>query len=591
MPTLNWIGKDKVVNHHLEVPFKVLEHSYGFDNGTKTEKETDSGNKIIHGDNLEALKALLPEYEGKINCIYIDPPYNTGEEKWKYNDNVNHPKIKKWLDDYVGKEGEDLSRHDKWLCMMYPRLKLLQKLLSKEGVIFISIDDHEVHNLILLTNEIFGIQNKVAVLSWEKKKKGSHLNNWITNVKEYVIVYCKDKTLFKGLIGQVVNHKETYPCINPGNAISSRIIPKGVKSTYREKNYILPSGSIISAGNMSLELESELELEDGFLKNDVTIKSEWRYGQDKISEFAKTKELYFTRDLYLRREVTDPRYKRLKDWLPRVDNEYLLELKNKLIIEYEKNITDIDVINELKNEINLIETSTHKTFDTENLNSSGWGSNEDGDEENRKIFNKKVFDFPKPSKLIGKLICSFRDKNAIILDSFAGSGTTAQAVLNLNNQDGGNRKFILIEMENYAENITSEKVKRVINGYSDIPGTGGGFDFFELEQSLFDDEGNINEVIDVSKIRGYVYYTETKCILSKKKHLDNKYFLDKNNDTAYYFYYEPGNITTLNHEFLATMKTKAEQYIIYADNVSLDEIFMTTHNIIFKKIPRGITRF
>ncbi|MBN1988392.1 MAG: site-specific DNA-methyltransferase, partial [Bacteroidales bacterium] len=118
MPTLNWIGKDKVINHHMDVPYKILDHVYGFDNGEQAPTETNSGNKIIHGDNLEALKALLPEYEGKIKCIYIDPPYNTGNEGWVYNDNVNDPKIKKWLGNVVGKEAEDLTRHDKWLCMM-----------------------------------------------------------------------------------------------------------------------------------------------------------------------------------------------------------------------------------------------------------------------------------------------------------------------------------------------------------------------------------------------------------------------------------------------------------------------------------------
>jgi adenine-specific DNA-methyltransferase len=146
MPTLHWIGKEKVINHHRDVPFKVLEHKYGFDNGIQSENPTNSGNLIIHGDNLEALKALLPKYEGKVDCICIDPPYNTGNENWIYNDNVNHPKIKKWLGEVVGKEGEDLSRHDKWLCMMYPRLKLLHQLLSKNGVIFISIDDNEYMN-------------------------------------------------------------------------------------------------------------------------------------------------------------------------------------------------------------------------------------------------------------------------------------------------------------------------------------------------------------------------------------------------------------------------------------------------------------
>lgn len=140
MPALEWIGKEKIINHHQEVPFRVLEKQY-------TYGAWDSENMIIRGDNLETLKALLPRYEGKVKCIYINPPYNTGNEGWVYNDNVNDPKIKKWLGEVVGKEGEDLTRHDKWLCMMYPRLKLLQRLLSDDGAIFISIDDNEQADL------------------------------------------------------------------------------------------------------------------------------------------------------------------------------------------------------------------------------------------------------------------------------------------------------------------------------------------------------------------------------------------------------------------------------------------------------------
>ena len=147
MPTLEWIGKDKVVNHHLEVPYRVLEEQY-------TYNAEESENMIIRGDNLESLKALLPRYEGKVKCIYIDPPYNTGNEGWVYNDNVNDPRIKKWLGEVVGKEGEDLSRHDKWLCMMYPRLKLLHRLLAEEGVIFISIDDTEFSYLRLICRTV-----------------------------------------------------------------------------------------------------------------------------------------------------------------------------------------------------------------------------------------------------------------------------------------------------------------------------------------------------------------------------------------------------------------------------------------------------
>ncbi len=495
MPVLHWTGKEKVINHHQEVPFRILEHIYAYKNGEKTEEENKNGNRIIHGDNLEALKAILPEYEGKIKCIYIDPPYNTGNENWIYNDNVNHPKIKKWLGQIVGKESEDLSRHDKWLCMMYPRLKLLYKLLSADGAIFISIDDSEIHHLITICNEIFGEKKHVATFTWEKKKKGSHLDNWITNVKEYILVYCKDNDFFKGLIGEIATDKETYPCINPGNAVSERLIPKGTKSTYRKKDYFLPAESVISAGNMRLRLKSDLILENAFLKKDVVIESEWRYGQDKINEFHEKNELYFTRDLYLRREVTEPRYKKLKDWLPRTDNDYLLELKTKLIGLYEKE-ADSDEIKNLKNVISEIEQMGYLAFDTQNLSAGGWGSNEDGDQESRNIFGKKVFDFPKPCKLISKLLCSFRDKNAIVLDSFAGSGTTGHAVMQLNRQDSGNRKFILIEMEKeICQNITSERIRRVIKGYGDTEGLGGGFDYYQLGETLFDEHGLSRKIL------------------------------------------------------------------------------------------------
>ncbi|MBR1552484.1 MAG: site-specific DNA-methyltransferase, partial [Schwartzia sp.] len=169
MPVLEWIGKEKVVNHANEVPFHVLERSYSYGGKGKTTDDNGSGNKIIHGDNLVALKSLLPEYEGRVKCIYIDPPYNTGEEAWVYNDRVNDPRILKWLGEVVGKEGEDLSRHDKWLCMMYPRLKLLRRFLKDDGTIFISIDDNELYNLKSICDEIFGASNFIANFIWEKR--------------------------------------------------------------------------------------------------------------------------------------------------------------------------------------------------------------------------------------------------------------------------------------------------------------------------------------------------------------------------------------------------------------------------------------
>ena len=189
MPTLEWIGKDKVVNHHQEVPYRVLERQYSYDEAGRHTEDNGSENMIIHGDNLEALKALLPQYEGKIKCIYIDPPYNTGNEGWVYNDNVNDPKIKKWLGEVVGKEGEDLSRHDKWLCMMYPRLKLLQKLLAEDGVIFISIDDMEYANLKLICDEIFGLNCFVSNISWQRTYSTRNDSKGIVNEVEHIVVY------------------------------------------------------------------------------------------------------------------------------------------------------------------------------------------------------------------------------------------------------------------------------------------------------------------------------------------------------------------------------------------------------------------
>lgn len=206
MPTLDWIGKDKVVNHHLDVPYRVLERQYSYDERGASSEDNGSENMIIHGDNLAALKSLLPRYEGRIKCIYIDPPYNTGNEKWVYNDNVNDPRIVKWLGEVVGREGEDLSRHDKWLCMMYPRLRLLQRLLADDGAIFISIDDNELYNLKMICDEIFGAKNFVANFVWKSRAKPSNTGDAKfkpQNDAEYILCYqkttlCKFSVVYSG---------------------------------------------------------------------------------------------------------------------------------------------------------------------------------------------------------------------------------------------------------------------------------------------------------------------------------------------------------------------------------------------------------
>src|SRR5690606_16619748 len=190
MPTLNWIGKEAVVKHHKEVPFRLLESVPELSCG-----DADSGNLIVQGDNLHALKALLPRYAGQVRCIYIDPPYNTGNEGWVYNDNVNSPEIRKWLGQVVGKEGETLDRHDRWLCMMYPRLVLLKQFLRDDGAIFVSIDDNEVGNLQALMREVFGAPNEVATIVWEKGKKGD--SKLVSVTHEYIVAFARNRALLK----------------------------------------------------------------------------------------------------------------------------------------------------------------------------------------------------------------------------------------------------------------------------------------------------------------------------------------------------------------------------------------------------------
>lgn len=552
MPTLNWIGKDKVINHHMEVPYRILEHQYGFDNGEQSSKETNSGNKIIHGDNLEALKALLPQYEGKIKCIYIDPPYNTGNEGWIYNDNVNDPKIKKWLDKTVGKEGEDLSRHDKWLCMMYPRLKLLHKLLSDDGLIFISIDDIEYQNLKSAMDEIFGRNNFIVNFTW--RTDGNFDNQAKIKINhEYILCFAKKASYFEhpeildpniGDSSKLFKKeiRNTIVKNGPKNPISQVRLPKGFPAKFKE-------GIIEKRNNAWPHYHNDAIIENFRLKNDVIVESGW----SSKGIFQKFIDSGF-------KEVLDTKKQKTK-----------FEIIATGAIE---NVKRRDIQSH-------VISSLYNMGSTQNMSSelAKMGIN---------------FDYPKPETLISYLLSLINSKNHLILDSFAGSGTTAHAVLNLNKQDGGSRKFILVEMEDYAESITSERVKRVIKGYGDggktTKGTGGSFDYYELGKPLFLENEMLNEEVGLEKIREYVWFSEThKTYQGANK--EEQHLLGVSNSTAYYFYYYKDKFTTLNDSFLRTIKTKAEEYIIYADNCILDNALMQRHHIIFKKIPRDITRF
>lgn len=215
-----------------------------------------------------------------------------------------------------------------------------------------------------------------------------------------------------------------------------------------------------------------------------------------------------------------------------------------------------------------------------------------GSNEQLQIWGEALFDFPKNSGLLQELIEQACDGNGIILDSFAGSGTTAHAVLNMNKADGGNRKFILVEMEDYADSITAERVRRVIRGYGEgknaVEGTGGSFSYYELGEPLLIGE-DLNEAVAPENIREYIWFMETKTPYTPAAG-DNPYYLGQHNDTGYYFYYEPQRITVLDYDFLSTITEKAGGTVIYADRCSIDDDKLSQMGIVFKKIPRDISR-
>ena len=583
MPTLEWIGKNKVVNHHQEVPFRVLERQYSFDEQGQHTENNGSENMIIHGDNLEALKALLPQYEGKVKCIYIDPPYNTGNEGWCYNDNVSDPHIQKWLGEVVGKEGEDLTRHDKWLCMMYPRLMLLQKLLADDGVIFISIDDNELYNLKSTCDEIFGASCFASNISWQRTYASRNDTKGISNAVEHILVYSKQPGWNPNRLPRTEEMNAKYG--NPDNDISEwrtdNAFAPGA-ATHQGMVYAIQNpftGKMIYPGNARC----------------------WTFGQEQTLEIMRGWCDYELRDL------DDAEQRAIVCGVPTDEvkqNVQGLVLSHSLEDSRAKATA---VLNRgqwpkyyfTKNGKGGIAKKTYLNAVGGRAPTNFWSYSEAGHTDEAKkgmlaIFDgKATFDTPKPHRLIEFVLKVAGTQDALILDSFAGSGTTAHAVLNMNKADGGHRKFILVEMGDYADTITAERVKRVIMGYGEgknaVEGTGGSFSYYELGEPLLLPSGNLNEKVGTEKIRDYIWYTETKKPLPDHKN-SNSYFLGENNSTAYYFFYEPQKVCVLNYDFVATIPEKAEGYIIYADRCTLSEQELQQLGITFKKIPRDIVR-
>lgn len=444
MPTLNWIGKDAVVRHHQDVPFRLLEPVADLACG-----DADSGNLIVQGDNLHALKALLPRYAGQVKCIYIDPPYNTGNEGWAYNDNVNSPEIRKWLGEVVGKEGETLDRHDRWLCMMYPRLVLLKQFLREDGAIFISIDDNEVAALRLLMDEIFGARNFVACFVQKRR----------------------DVPDSRNIDGASLDH-EYVICYRGGNSFKLRGAKKDATKYANPDDD--PRGPWMSDNLTGLADASERPNLHYDLVNSATGISYpphgrrgWAVAPDTMTRLVKENRI-----LWPKSATGRPRIKR-----------YLREL-----------------------------SSDWTGFSTV-LQAPG---NIAGTRDLGSIFGDKVFAFPKPVELVRIVLQQATELDSLVLDSFAGSGTTGHAVLKQNAEDGGTRRFILVEMdEGIASNVTAERVRRVSEGYtsakgSAVAGLGGGFQFCRLSaQPLFTADGQIREDVRFVQLAEFVWFSET----------------------------------------------------------------------------------
>ena len=532
MPTLDFKGKQHIYAHHLTVPYCPIEVD---ENRSCNPAGTDD-NLIIHGDNLHALKALLPRYANRIKCIYIDPPYNTGNEKWCYNDNVNSPLMQEWLTENSSVDNEDLERHDKWLCMMWPRLHLLRELLAENGVIFISIDDNEQHHLRMLMDEIFGDTNFVTNIIWQKKFSPQNDAKYFSDNHDFVLCYAKDKEIWRPvLLPRTEKHNERYS--NPDNDPRGPWSSSGldVKTYQEEYDYPIttPSGRIVNPPQSTC----------------------WRYSKEGFDILVDDNRIWFGKD-----GNNVPRIKR-----------FLAEVK--------QGITPLTVW--------LHEDVGHTQSATQGLNKIGI-----------------AFSNPKPHTLLKRILQIGTDPDAIVLDSFAGSGTTAHAVLALNKEDGGNRKFILIECEDYADTITAERVRRVIKGVPNASnaslreGLGGSFTYGTLGKP-FEIEGMLTGEALPS------YESLAACLLStasgisvganalEQKNSDG--FFHSGDGIDYYLLYKPdleylrSNEAMLNLERAERIRDTNHQNgvraIVYAPGKYMGQRELTRMGITFCQLP------
>ena len=527
MPTLDFKGKQLVYAHHLTVPSRTLEPAPRKSLPLKGSKPSLDDNLIIHGDNLHALKALMPRYAGRVNCIYIDPPYNTGNEGWIYNDNVNSPMMQEWLKDKNPVDGEDLERHDKWLCMMWPRLQLLRELLAEDGVIFISIDDNEQHRLRMAMDEIFGEAHFLGHFVWKSRQNKDNRNVTGASIDhEYVLCYGKSIRGDERKAGQYSN-----PDNDPrGDWSSGNMVGLATKE---------------SRPNLHFDL---IDPETG--KNYGCPARGWRYDPKRMAELIAD-------DRILWPPTTKGR--------PRVKS----------------------FLNELKKKFTGFSSVIGEGIFTRN-----------GTKEIDGIFAIRVFEFPKSYELVRQLIIQGCPNDGIVLDSFAGSGTTAHAVLAHNKEDGGNRRFILVECEDYADKITAERVRRVIKGVPKTKdenlksGLGGSFTYCTLGNEISPEKMLTGENLpDYETLARHLVYTATGQAPDKiRKTKDKDDFFYETSDRLFYLIYEP-DLAFLRSADSALNSDRAERIAKQAKKKKKTAVVFATHKFMGQKelTQMGIT--
>jgi len=507
----------------------------------------------VHGDNLHALKALMPRYAGRVNCIYIDPPYNTGNEGWCYNDNVNSQLMQRWLQENGAVDGEDEERHEKWLCMMWPRLQLLHELLAEDGAIFISIDDHEQHHLRMMMDDIFGEENFVANVVWQKKYAPANDAKYFSDNHDFLLCFAKNKKLNgNGEDEDLFWERNLLPRTEKQDKLYKYDDNDG-RGPWRTGD--------LSAKTYSPDYDYPIENPITRRKHSPPEGRSWATSQETMRSWIEENRVFFGKD-----GKGAPQLKR-----------YLRDVQQGVV---------------------PMTIWTHQEA----------GHTDGARKLLKEIFHdvKLPFDNPKPVNLVKRVCQIAAGKDAIILDSFAGSGTTAHAVLELNKEDGGNRKFILVECENYADEVTAERVRRVIQG---VPGAkngalkaglGGEFAFCKLGREL-----DIEKILagkdlpDYDALARHVSYTATGAALESIES-GADHFFGENASHRMHLIYRPdveflrSNESAITRELAqrigAAAKKAGKTALVFAPWKFISQKELTQNGVTFCQLPYAIHR-